>query len=92
MIESLKIRFKHEWHIRCPHFSLADLDLGMSSDKHVRHSTLATVSLKYEPGSRIAPTISLVPGVLVRRARRNFRENLTAWRHSSRLEKALKGI
>ena len=40
MTESLKIRFKQEWHIRWPHFNFADLDLGISSDKHVKHSTL----------------------------------------------------
>jgi len=38
--ESLKIRRRQEWHIRWPHFSFADLCRGISSDRHVRHSTL----------------------------------------------------
>lgn len=42
VIESLKIRFKQELHIRCPHFNLADLDFGISSERHVKHSILGS--------------------------------------------------
>jgi len=43
--DSLKIRFKQSWHCRWPHLSLADLLLGISSDRHTTHSKLQAVSI-----------------------------------------------
>lgn len=36
----VKIRRRHEWHIRCLQASLADFEIG-TSDKQVKHSTLS---------------------------------------------------
>lgn len=41
LTDSLKLRFKHDLHIRCPHFSLAVFVDGRSS-RQTTHSTLFT--------------------------------------------------
>ncbi len=44
--------------MRCPHFSFADLDIGMSSDKHVRHSTLSTSALILGSSAQVAYSLT----------------------------------
>lgn len=39
LMDMLKMRLRHEWHIRWVHGSLADSELGMSSEPQVRHET-----------------------------------------------------
>lgn len=41
-MDMVKMRRRHELHIRWPHGNLADLDTGTSSEPHVRHSAVRT--------------------------------------------------
>jgi hypothetical protein len=41
-MDMVKMRRRHELHIRWPHGSLADRDTGTSSEPHVKHSAVRT--------------------------------------------------
>ena len=48
--DMVKMRRRQLWHIRWPQTSFADLEIGMSSDKQVRHSILITLAYALYPG------------------------------------------
>jgi hypothetical protein len=51
LMDMVKMRRRHELHIRWPHGNLADRDRGTSSEPHVRHSAVRTCGEGDETGA-----------------------------------------
>ena len=61
VVERVKMRRRHWRHMRCSQGRRADLEIGMSSDRQVMHSTLSVrVSVRTDRGFMyIKPTVFL---------------------------------
>ena len=52
VVERVKMRRRQELHMRCLQGSRADLEMGMSSDRQVMHSTLSRIGVSMSMDER----------------------------------------
>jgi hypothetical protein len=79
LTDSLKIRFRHDWHMRWPHFNFADFDCGISSDRQVKHVILKGGQYNLAEGKKSSLTASLAQAAVALELTTNCLESLTAY-------------